>query len=74
MTRDRFDQLAHIRRLADNDWGDKDYGHGEEDMDTTAPANRRPGSRYRNQVGLRGQSSLFLPVLFVLVVLLGEGA
>ena len=49
--RGRFDQLAHIRRLADNVWDNKDQ-KDEEDMETAAPATRRPGRNYRNQVSI----------------------
>ena len=41
-----------MRRLADDVWDDKhDWKAAEEDMETAPPAKRRPGNRYKNQVG-----------------------
>ena len=53
--RDRFDQLALMRRLADNVWDDKKgcYNGAEEDMETAPPAKRKPGNRYKNQVKIQ---------------------
>ncbi len=48
--RGRFDQLALVRRLAEDVWDEKPGRREEEDMEWAVPAKRKPGVKYKNQV------------------------